>query len=327
MSATCDDTAVSMSEDAVVVVGAGISGVSCARALADAGVQVVVLDRARRAGGRMACWTREGRPVDIGAAYFTVRTEAFRDVAETWARRGLARPWVDTFAVADAAGVRGSTTGPVRWATQGGLRSLVEDLAAGLDVRLEHEVQAVGAGPTVDGRPVRAVVMAMPDPQALALLRDDLPGVAAPLESRWQPVVSVVASYPQRAWGPLDAMFVHDSPVSLVVDDGRRRGDAAPVLVVHSTHQTAAEHLDDPDAVIPLALAEIRRLLGVSARPRWVQAKRWGSATPPFLRAQRFHLGPENVAVCGDGWSDRPRIEAAWTSGRDVARELAARLR
>ncbi len=318
---------VTFSADAVVVVGSGISGVACARALSDAGLDVVVLDRARRVGGRMACWTRDGRPIDTGAAYFTVRTPGFREVAETWARRGLARPWTDTFTIAGSQGVHGSTTGPMRWAAERGLRSLVEDLAVGLHVRLGHDVQAVGAGPTVDGRPVAAVVLAMPDPQALDLLGDDLPAVAEPLEPQWQPVVSVVASYEQRTWAGLDAMFVHDSPVSLIVDDGRRRGDGAPVLVVHCTHQSAAAHLDDPDAAVPLALGEISRLLGVTTPPRWVQAKRWGSATPVSTRAQRFHLGPENVAVCGDGWSDRPRIEAAWTSGRDVGRELASRLR
>jgi phytoene dehydrogenase-like protein len=39
---------------AVVVVGAGIAGIACARELAAAGVEVRVLERARVVGGRMA---------------------------------------------------------------------------------------------------------------------------------------------------------------------------------------------------------------------------------------------------------------------------------
>ena len=58
----------------MVVVGAGISGVACAREVAAAGHAVVVLDRGRVVGGRMARWTRDGRAVDVGAAYFTVRS-------------------------------------------------------------------------------------------------------------------------------------------------------------------------------------------------------------------------------------------------------------
>lgn len=312
---------------AVVVVGAGISGVACARELSAAGVETVVLERARRVGGRMARWTRDGRAIDVGAAYFTARTPAFMQVAESWAGRGLARPWTDTFTVGDLDGPGGTAAGPVRWAAEHGLRSLVEDLAQGLDVRLEREVSSVGAGPTVDGHPVRAVVLAMPDPQASDLLGDDLAAVADLLEPEWAPVITVAARFRQRAWIGLDAMFVHNSPVSLIVDDGRRRGDNAPVLVVHTTHETAQENLEDPSAVVGDVLAEVRRLVGPVGEPVWVRAKRWGAAEPLESRFETFHLAPDMVGLCGDGWSDRPRIEAAWTSGHSLGRELARALR
>lgn len=317
----------SIPDTAVVVVGAGISGIACARVLNDAGIEVVVVERSRVVGGRMARWMRDGRAIDIGAAYFTARTGEFRAVAESWATRGLAHPWTDTFTMGDIDGPGGTAAGPVRWGTEHGLRSLVEDLADGLDVRLEHEVGAVGAGPTVDGVPVRAVVLAMPDPQALDVLADDLSSVREVLEGEWAPVITVVARFERRAWIGLDGMFVHNSPVSLIVDDGRRRGDNAPVLVAHTTHETAQRHLDDPEAVIPDVLAEMRRLVGPVGDPVWVQAKRWGSAEPLVSRFQPFHVGSEMVGLCGDGWSDRPRIEAAWTSGRSLGQELTDRLR
>ncbi|HYN94184.1 MAG TPA: FAD-dependent oxidoreductase, partial [Pilimelia sp.] len=56
----------------MVVVGAGIAGVACARALAAGGVGVRVLERGRVAGGRMASRRFAGRPADLGAAYVTV---------------------------------------------------------------------------------------------------------------------------------------------------------------------------------------------------------------------------------------------------------------
>ncbi|NUT92310.1 MAG: NAD(P)-binding protein, partial [Saccharothrix sp.] len=48
----------------VTVVGAGIAGVACARALVSAGVTVRVLERAGF-GGRMATDRHDGRPVDV----------------------------------------------------------------------------------------------------------------------------------------------------------------------------------------------------------------------------------------------------------------------
>ena len=147
----------------VVVVGAGIAGVSCARELAARGVPVELRERSYVAGGRMASRTLGGRRVDLGASYFTCRTPGFQPVVDSWLRRGLAHPWTDRFAVRNAAGWSQSSVGPVRYGAGGGLRGLVEDLTTGLDVTYRSEVADVGAGPTVDGEPARAVVLAMPD--------------------------------------------------------------------------------------------------------------------------------------------------------------------
>jgi predicted NAD/FAD-dependent oxidoreductase len=316
----------SVPRHAVAVVGAGISGVACARVLADAGLPVVVLDRGRRPGGRMARWTRDGRAVDVGAAYLTVWDPDFALLADGWDARGLAHPWTDSFTVWRDGAVQQEQDGPVRWAAEQGLRCLVDDLAAGLDVRSGVDVTAVGAGPLVDGQPVRAVALAMPDPQARDLLGTELSDVAEGLAARWQPVITVVASYPSRTWAGLQGMFVHGSPVSLVVDDGRRRGDQAPVLVAHTTHEVAQRHLDDPQAAVPLVLDELARLVGVREQPVWAEAKRWGAAAPARPRTDRYRLGESLVGLCGDGWAQRPRIEGAWLSGRDLGRALVARL-
>ncbi len=45
----------------IIVVGAGLAGVTCARTAAAAGLPVTVLERSRRAGGRMASRRIEGR--------------------------------------------------------------------------------------------------------------------------------------------------------------------------------------------------------------------------------------------------------------------------
>ena len=130
------------------MVGAGISGVAAARELRDAGLPVVVLDRGRRIGGRMASRTIDGRPVDIGASYFTASDPTFIALAEDWQQRGLAHPWTDTFQVRTGDDAS-SSSGPMRWGTPHGLRSLVEDLAADLDIR----AQMVTELPAPEGPP------------------------------------------------------------------------------------------------------------------------------------------------------------------------------
>src|SRR6476469_620072 len=214
---------------AVVVVGAGIAGIACAVKLKAAGVEVRVVDRARTVGGRMASKRIDGRPVDLGAAYFTVRDPEFAQVVARWRSVGLVRPWTSELAVFGGGGERSRAPGPVRWAAAGGLRSLVAALAEGLPVALRRPVERVDPGPTVDGETADAVVLAMPDPQARRLLPDGSPA-AARLDGReWHPVIAVAAGWARREWPPMTAAFVNDHPVlSLVADDGDRQDAATP---------------------------------------------------------------------------------------------------
>lgn len=320
----------------VLVVGGGISGVACARELARGGVEVQVVDRGRRLGGRMAARTVDtvvGRHVvDTGASYFTVRDEGFAAVVEDWQRRGLVREWTDTFHLSDGEGLVGTKVGPIRWAGTEGLRSLVEDLAADLVVDNPREVAEVvplpsGKGVLVDGERVDAVVLAMPDPQANDLLP---PEVASQLldqpPSDWRPAIAVYAAWTERCWPELDGVFVDGSPVvEWVADDGRRRGDDAPVLVMHTTAVFAASRLDDPASAVPHVLAELSRLLGRDLpEPEWARAHRWSLASPSRTRpAPAFALNADRtVGVCGDAWGERSRIEAAWLSGHRLGRAL-----
>lgn len=323
-----------MTQDQVVVVGAGISGVACARELAGAGVDVRLLDRGRRLGGRMASRRFEGRPADIGASYLTVDDDDFAAIVEQWRERGLARPWTDTFGVLAPGEEPAAKTGPVRWGTPGGIRTLVEALAEGLDVAAEHEVARVArtsaGGLEVDGVAARAVVLAMPDPQAARLLDPaEHADVHAALDVAFEPVLALTATYAERCWRDLPhGAFVNDDPVlSWIADDGRRRGDDAPVLVAHSTPDLAAQHLSDPAAAGPALVAALGRLVGAGQEPDHAHVHRWSLARPARGREHATYLlDPDLLGVCGDAWSARPRVEGAWLSGRDLGRELVRRL-
>ena len=328
-----------------MVVGAGISGAACARVLTGAGVPVRVLDRGRVPGGRMASRRLplpggEGvRPVDTGARYLTVSDPAFAAVVDDWEARGLARRWTDRFAVVTGAardGVRGGEvrTGPVRWSSPAGMRALVVDLLAGLEVEQDRDVEAVHSGPggpLVDGEPAAAVVLAMPDPQAGDLLPADVAarlGVAQRWD--WEPSLAVCAGWGRRWWPELDGVFVNGSPVlAFVADDGRRRGDGAPVLVVHTPPELSEDHLDVPDRAVEPVLAELGPVLAGTAtpEPEWVRVQRWSLARPVQQHEARFgYDAATRTGVCGDAWGPASKVETAYLSGRALGEELLARL-
>ena len=119
----------------VVVVGAGMAGIACARRLAEAGMAPLVLDKGRGIGGRMATRrvtldTGAALQFDHGAQYVTARDPAFAAVLETLSAKGAAALWQDG---ADRS----------RWVGLPGMSGLPRALAAGLDIRQSVEVTAL----------------------------------------------------------------------------------------------------------------------------------------------------------------------------------------
>lgn len=317
-----------------LVVGGGIAGVACAEALAQAGVSAELRERGHRLGGRMASRTLrdtgtafDGRVVDIGASYFTVSDEAFAERINALVDQGVVRAWADGFHVAGPTGIEAVSGGSVRYAAPGGLRSVVEALAAlsgAVPKSTESNVTAVDVVDgrlAVDGSAFDAVALCMPTPQArrLSVVVPDLP-------IPWEPVIAVTMVFDRQHWIDIDGVFVNDdSVITWIADDGSRRGDDAPVLVAHVHPVLSAGHLDDPSAVIPMAIAAVQRVLHVSAYPDWVDAHRWSFAKPLAASGDAHWLHEDAIlGVAGDAWAGGPRVEAAWLSGRSLGLELAA---
>lgn len=316
--------------DPVVVVGGGISGVACARTLSDGGVDVTLMDRGRRLGGRMAVRTVDGHPVDTGASYFTVSDDRFAAVVDDWQARGLAREWTDTFDVYDD-GERGDPKqGSMRWASPGGLRSLIEDLAADLAAQ-QSEVEAVTRDEhssilSVDGRPASTVVLAMPDPQARRLLDPSFESRTQLIDD-YAPTMALLAGWERRSWHEgFEGAFVNGDPhLTWVADDGARRGDDAPVLVAHATEALAKQHLAEPAGAEPAMREALMELLDIRDQPAWSRVHRWSVAHPADTREHAFHLGDDGIGLCGDSWSTKPRVEAAWLSGTLLGQAIIER--
>ena len=329
----------------VAVIGGGIAGIACAGALAEAGVPSRVFDRGHRIGGRLASSTLrdtatawDGHVVDVGASYFTVHDEEFHGVVRGLLECNITREWTDTLHVADSNGVIGPKFGPQRYAAPRGIRTVVEYLAQELPADLVEihnpadiaSVQLRDDHLVVDGETYEAVALCMPDAQARALISaDELAPARELLDDGvvWEPVLALTAVYDEECWAPFDAMFVNDDAfITFIADDGRRRGDGAPVLVVHSSATLAAGHLADPISAAPAILAALHQVLRPTADPSWFTVKRWTYARPLTARSDPYGLvrfGSAVIGIAGDGWAGGPRTETAWRSGRDLGKAIA----
>ena len=153
------------------VIGAGISGLVCARTLAQSGHHVTVWEKSRSLGGRCATRKFGEHVVDHGVQYFTLRDPALRAEVQKLCGDRL-KPLPNPILLAGQDG-QIYREGEERFYVGDGNNRLGAILAEGVLVRKETEIQRIekaGKKWKVLGEEFDAVVSSCPWPQTAALL-------------------------------------------------------------------------------------------------------------------------------------------------------------
>lgn len=310
----------------VLVVGAGIAGLLCARTVAAAGVAVRVLDKGRGVGGRMATRRAGDAVFDHGAQFFTSRDAAFASVLEDLEGSGAAQPWFRGLLTFGGGIV---DDGGDRYRGNPGMTAPAKALAASLDVRCATQVTAVATEGSrwvahlADGSSEAAtvVVLTAPVPQSLLLL--DEGGVRLPraLRSRldqitYDPCLAVLAALTEAATLPEPgALRPAEEPVAWITDNQRKGISPVPSVTIHAGPNTSRDLWHEPDEVVVGELIRAVRPLGVGA-PRSSDVVRWRYATPvtPLPERCLTTAAPLPLVFAGDAFGG-PRVEGAALSG------------
>ena len=305
----------------IAIVGAGLCGVTAARALAARGHAVTLYDKSPRVGGRLA--TRRvtlpdgrGALFDHGCQYLTATTPEFAALLAELQSAGAVKPWADW-----PRGLTPQAPSGEPFVGVGGMRSVVEHLAAGLTVvagkrvtRLEH----VGGkwALTLDERANDAattLVLALPVPQSLELLFKSAIGLPRELLFRLREVEytrSLAVLSPSRE-SPHPG---NPHSVDWVGDNQEKGVSPTPAwTVLLSAAASEAGWDDTSEAVTRAALGGL---------PTGAQIHRWRycRATNPYPERAAF-VESLNLVLAGDGFSEPGgTAEAAYLSGLAAAR-------
>jgi len=329
----------------VLVIGAGVAGLACARALADAGRWPVVLEKSRGVGGRCATRRLLGQPVDHGVSFLHATTPAFAGVLRGLDPAERVDGWPHHVQGAGDPCHPEALTGTVRLALRSGLTGFPKMLARDLDIR--HAVRVTGLRPHPGGIRVEAgsetfdarlVALTAPLEQSRELLRPltgsepAVPPILAMLEmTATVPCLAVAAVYPRGALGlPFDLLMPGpDSPIQLVSHDSTKRAHPEhQALVIQARPRWSRLHLDDPPEQWSAQLVEAaaERLEPGVRSPIASHPQRWRYArlagTPGFGGPVALRLGGGRLGLAGEAFGGGGGVEAAWTSGTRLARTL-----
>jgi renalase len=322
----------------VLIVGAGLAGLMAANRLQASGRDVLVLDKGRGVGGRLA--TRRIGPgrADHGAQFFTVREPEFAAFVAEWKAQGLVYVWSEGWTAGLTAN---EADGHPRYAVRDGMTALAKRLAQSLDVRTGVKVTGITA--VASGWQVRdengriyhsqALILTPPVPQSLALL--DAGGTI--LETADRAALEAITYAPCLCglfWVEGEVNLPHPGAVQgdetdtlAWLADNRCKGISpqAQLLTLHAGIDFSRRHYDDPaELVLPLFQQELTPYLAIGATIREAQLKRWRYARPLRLHPERCLRagGLPPLIFAGDAFNG-PRVEGAALSGLAAANTLA----
>ena len=307
------------------IVGAGIAGLSAARALVCDGHSVRVFERAPGPGGR--CATRVMRAIELprglsgevafdhGAQYFTVRDDRFSEVAAELSRDKVISRWNGRIVSFDGEGWEPLETETARYTGTPGMNAIAAWMARDLDITFSTRIESTEALLKAFDH----VILAMPPDQAAAI------GVAVPGVSA-KPCWTVMAAFEERVPARFDAAFVNGSALSWIARNGSKpkRNWTIDTWVLHASTAWSAAHIDDQAEDVGAFLMEAFGDLIPAGLPKafFATVHRWRYATvDPPLAIGAWQVPDARITLCGD-WCLGARIEDAWLSGVAAAERL-----
>ena len=304
------------------MIGAGISGLICARQLVAQGVQVLILEKSRSLAGRCASRKFGDHVVDSGVQYFTLRNPVVRKEVQS-----VSSDQLQTISPPVYENGKIYREGEERFYLAGGNNRLGKLLAEGLEVRKESEVRGVfpqGKKWEVAGELFDGVVSSAPWPQSAALFGMRESEVA--FEPNLTACLEYLIPWDGGRYATLDS--TGQDPLAWVGCENAKEGriqKGKSVYVVQASTSYSREHLEaDPTWWIQDLQKRVEKEWGLDQEKRgatfghrWRYARRSRGAPQPSALADGLYL-------CGDSVTDS-RVESVWQSGMEVAEKVLAR--
>jgi len=328
----------------VAVIGAGLAGLVCAQELQQKGHKVIVLEKSRGVGGRIATRRLENTCFDHGFRYLENQGKHTQALIDELTKANIIEPWcANIYQHSTTKGLQPENRNP--YIAPQGMSAVAKFLATDLDIWFQCRVTGLSEqndawqltldSPQNKPQQIRAkaLVMAIPAPQALNLIEaQEIPRLPSSFVEQlraieFQPCISVITSYTQAFQESWQAIRFSDHPnlAWICLDSSKRNLYPDNIFVIQSNADFAHKYLDTEnlEAVGQELLNSASEVLSWLNQPEWMISHRWRYAFP------HRHLGATHLATnnplplicCGD-WCEGNLAEGALKSGLTTASAL-----
>ena len=321
-------TNLSRREVEVLVIGGGMSGLTAGNILKEAGRDVLVVDKGRGVGGRMASRRIGEATFDHGAQFLTAKDPSFARTVAGWQKDGVVDQWY-----------RNSNSffeGHPRWRGRPSMTAIARHLARDLDVRLSCTIESlrcegkkwIACLDTGEMIQAEAVVLTAPVPQAVALLDaggiDLRPTTRNRLENlTYERCLAVLAVLDEPSRIPAPGMLrPMRGPIAWIGDNQAKGVSRVPAVTIHATADFSLANWErDRQATGRDLLQAAEPWLGAAVLD--FQVHGWRYSKPTTVEESRCLVLSQSplLVLAGDAFGG-PRVEGAALSGRAAAESL-----
>jgi predicted NAD/FAD-dependent oxidoreductase len=310
----------------VAVIGAGMAGLTAARILEAAGASVTVFDKSKGTGGRLSSRSFEGGWIDHGAPYFSSERPLFLDFLQDLPTASV-QPWQPHVAGSLGGDERPQLIGVPR--NSAITRSLLGNLRFQPSTRIARlATSAEGWQLFNDGDSLLGcwpqVVIAVPAPQALTLLRAQSPLAETISTVKMEPCWVTAVRTKTKLIDQADVSVYQDPVVHRVIHNSAKPGRLnTNVYLVQATKSWSTDHLEETAENIGEQLQKrFDELVCNDGDSEILFSHRWRYAFTESPLGRPYLWDAElNLGVCGD-WCLGRRVEDAWQSGADLAMRM-----
>ena len=316
----------------ILIIGSGLAGLSAASKLSSKGLNVVVIDKGRGVGGRLAARRIGDAVFDNGAQFFTARSKEFQACVNQWIKAGVAEQWYKSYP--------GQDNGHPRYRGVPTMVSIAKHLAKEQTLRQSTRADSLrhdGHYWTIELESrqtivARSVVVTSPVPQTVELLKKGKTQLPSPINERLQKnkyesciAVMAVLDGPSNLLDP-GALALEQGTIAWISDNHKKGASPLPALTIHASGEFSQVNFNRDRTEVGKELIELARPLFGNATVSDFQVHGWLYSKPTttddeasFLLSEDLEMPP--LVLAGDAFAG-PRFEGAVLSGWSAAEQI-----
>ena len=306
------------------IIGAGMTGIVCARYLSDAGYEPIIFEKSRGIGGRMATRrTSNGLQFDHGAQYITAKSKHFQRFIDSLITTGYAANW--------KIGGKNTIVGIPS------MNAMLGAVANGLSLQFNKEIKTVDK--TKKGWMISTedqnwlfdiVVVALPAPQIMNFLGHEVLLSEKINDVEMVPCLTLMAAFSSDQATPFITHRGVNDDIAWIAQDSAKPGRSRDITcwVAQAGDEWSRKYLElDKVDLARILTPMLCERLGICASELvYSSAHRWrySKVTAPLGRP--FISNESATLYLGGDWTIGARVEAAWESGIAISTEILQRV-